>query len=84
MLFAAFGVAAAIPILLLVACPLIMFLMMRGHGGHHAGRPNQPEQMTLAELEAERDALNAEIGQRASPTPRADTVPPRPEAGRGR
>lgn len=64
------GIATAIPFLLLVACPIAMVLMMRGmHGhGHRAGmgdaqRP--PERKSLEDLKRERDALNAEIAERA-------------------
>ena len=64
------SVASFLPVLILLACPLMMIVMMRGmHGGGQVKR--QPgdrrarNEMTLDELKAERDALNEEIGQRA-------------------
>jgi Protein of unknown function (DUF2933) len=69
------GLAALLPILLFLACPLIMVFLMRGmHGGHGHGsqmRPDQKlrrEQMTLDELKRERDELNDLIGRRAEQT----------------
>lgn len=66
------GLSAIVPVLLVLACPLIMVFMMRGmHGGHSHGRqgdaqePQCREEMTLDELKRERDALNAQIAQRA-------------------
>jgi hypothetical protein len=70
-LFAASGLAAFLPIVLLLACPLIMISMMRGvHGGHGQGGHAQPDQkprerMSLDELKQARDELNEEIGDRA-------------------
>ncbi len=72
-LIAASGIAAALPFLLVLACPLMMIFMMRGmHGGRHGADAHEPDasprvrrEMSLDELKAERDALNEEIGQRA-------------------
>jgi hypothetical protein len=68
-LLAASGLAALLPILLLVACPLMMILMMRGmhggHGGHSEADPKPRERMSLDELKHARDELNEEIGDRA-------------------
>lgn len=63
---AASGIAGFLPLLLILACPLMMIFMMRGmHGGHRQGRQPSREQMTLDELKHTRDELNEEIGQRA-------------------
>ena len=63
---AASGIAGFLPLLLILACPLMMIFMMRGmHGGHGHGRQPPREQMTLDELKHTRDELNEEIGQRA-------------------
>jgi Protein of unknown function (DUF2933) len=70
-LLAASGFAAFLPIVFLLACPLMMIFMMRGmHGGHGHGGRAQPDQkprerMSLDELKQARDELNAEIGDRA-------------------
>ena len=73
-LIAASGLGLAIPIVLILVCPLMMVVMMRGmhggsgHGGHGESKPKPREQMTLDELKEARDELNAEIGDRASTT----------------
>jgi hypothetical protein len=72
------AIGGVLPLLLILACPLMMVLMMfgmhgHGHGGHgHAGRQAPPDEaqaprqrMTLEELKRERDELNALIGDRA-------------------
>jgi hypothetical protein len=67
-LLATTGLAGFLPLLLILACPLMMVFMMKGmHGGHVHGRPDQKsrEQMSIDELKHERDVLNEEIGQRA-------------------
>lgn len=58
-----------LPLLLVLACPLMMVFMMRGmHGGRgHAGRGDSALK-SLDELKAERDRLNEEIGRRAEET----------------
>jgi hypothetical protein len=52
-----------IPVLIVLACPLLMLLLMRGgrhgHGAHPSGRA------PLAELKRARDELNEEIARRA-------------------
>lgn len=69
------ALGGALPLLLILACPLMMVLMMfgmHGHGHGHAGRQAPPDEaqpprqrMTLEELKRERDELNALIGDRA-------------------
>ncbi|HEU5212765.1 MAG TPA: DUF2933 domain-containing protein [Gaiellaceae bacterium] len=69
------GLGTLIPILLVLACPLMMVWMMRGmhgHGGHSPADSKPRGQMSLEELTSERDALNAEIGNRTEPA----KVPP--------
>lgn len=59
------------PLLLLLACPLMIIFMMKGmHGGGHAGhsepadRPNEREQR-IAELEQQVAQLRDEAAKRA-------------------
>ncbi|HEY6053406.1 MAG TPA: DUF2933 domain-containing protein [Gaiellaceae bacterium] len=69
------ALGGVLPLLLILACPLMMVLMMfgmHGHGHGHAGRQAPPDEaqpprqrMTLEELKRERDELNALIGDRA-------------------
>lgn len=64
-------VVAALPVLLLLACPISMALMMRGMGAHQcATQGSQAEQTArvlsspearLADLRAKREALTREI-----------------------
>ena len=73
-LLAASGLAALLPFLLIVACPLMMIFMMRGmhgHGGNAPAEPKPREQMSLDELKQERDKLNGLIGDRAEQIVRA-------------
>jgi len=82
-------IGAAVPLLLLAACPLSMILMMRGMGGMGGGQsvtqPAQTGQPTgnigtaeeqLAELKARHEAIAAELAQLESPndTPRAQEL----------
>lgn len=60
--------AAALPVLLLAACPLSMLAMMRsmqGHEGSHPGegrsRVGPSADVRLAELRAQREAIDREI-----------------------
>jgi hypothetical protein len=55
------SLAGFLPVLLVLACPLMMVFMMRGMrgGGGHSAK-------SLDELKAERDQLNEEIGRRAA------------------
>ena len=63
------ALGGVLPLLLILACPLMMVLMMfgmHGHGHGHAGRQAPPDEaqpprqrMTLEELKRERDELNA-------------------------
>lgn len=69
-LLAASGFAGLIPLLFVLACPLMMIFMMRGMHGHsgHAQAGNEHhsrDQMTLDELKRERDELNEQIADRA-------------------
>jgi DUF2933 family protein len=67
-LIAASGLAGLLPLLLVLACPLMMIFMMKGmHGGHghRQAEPKSREQMSIDELKQARDELNDEIGQRA-------------------
>lgn len=69
------ALGGVLPLLLILACPLMMILMMfgmHGHGHGHAGHQAPPDEaqpprqrMTLEELKRERDELNALIGDRA-------------------
>jgi hypothetical protein len=63
------GLAAFLPFILIVACPLMMIFMMRGmhgRGGRTQADPKpRREQMSLDELKHERDELNGLIGDRA-------------------
>ena len=67
-------------LVLVLACPLMMVLMMRGHGqgGHahgaddgrsHHERERWPELTSTAELLRQRDALDRLIEERESVTP---------------
>jgi len=65
---AASGLAAIIPVVLVLACPLMMVFMMRGlHGGNRHGRASADpgDEMSLDELKHERDRLNEQIAERA-------------------
>jgi len=67
-LLAASGLAAALPFLLFLACPLMMVFMMKGmhgHGGNTRAGAKSHERMSLDELKHARDELNKEIGDRA-------------------
>ncbi len=67
-LLAASGLAGFLPLLLILACPLMMIFMMKGmhgHGGHAQAEAKPREQMSLDELKHARDELNEEIGDRA-------------------
>ena len=58
---------AWLPLVIALACPLMMIVMMRGmHGGHGHEEPKPRKQMTMDELKEARDDLHAEIGDRAS------------------
>jgi hypothetical protein len=69
-LLAVSGLVALIPILFVLACPLMMIFMIRGGHGHgggsneHAVQPSR-QQWTLEELKRERAALNEQIAERA-------------------
>ena len=74
-LLATFELGTIIPVLFVLACPLMMIAMMRGmHGGHghsvgrgYHGHEDRSEK-SLDELKRERDELNEEIGSRAERT----------------
>lgn len=71
------AVAAALPFLLLLACPLSMLFMMRGMGGHashgvgHVSPPAPHDR--LAALELERARIDADIARA-----RAESAAPMP------
>jgi Protein of unknown function (DUF2933) len=60
-------------VFLVLACPLMMVLMMRGHGkgGHWHGPDDErwPELTSTAELLRQRDALDRLIEERKTVTP---------------
>jgi len=56
------SLAGFLPVLLVLACPLMMVFMMRGMRGGGGGHSAK----SLDELKAERDQLNEEIGRRAA------------------
>jgi hypothetical protein len=57
-------------VLILLACPLMMLFMMRGHGGHggmrgmHGDGSENIGEPTVDELRSQRDVLEAEITRR--------------------
>ncbi len=62
------GLGGSLWLLLVIACPLMMFFMMRGmrgSGNAPAGPKPARDKMSLDELKHERDELNALIGDRA-------------------
>lgn len=75
-------------LLILLACPLMMIFMMRGHGGHggmhgmhgdvseNTDEPTVSKAASLDELRSQRDALEAEIARREN----ADCARPRTPA----
>ena len=67
---AASGLGLVLPALLVLVCPLMMIVMMRGMhsgSGRHGHDESKPRaQMTLDELKEARDELNAEISDRAA------------------
>jgi hypothetical protein len=66
MLLAGSALAGILPLLLVLACPLMMIFMMRGmHGGHGKHDRDAHANKSLDELKHERDLLNEEIGHRA-------------------
>jgi hypothetical protein len=67
-LLAASGLAAFLPFIFLVGCPLMMVFMMKGmhgKGGNAQAGPKPRERMSMDELKQERDELNGLIGDRA-------------------
>lgn len=62
--FAPGYVAGIAPLLLLLACPLLMMFMMRGMGGHQGGptAPTTPQER-LEVLDRERERIAAEIAR---------------------
>ena len=73
-------------LLLLLACPLLMFGMMRGHGGHGggashgAGHGHHADEMSgagsLDELRRRREELDVEIAEREQAETAAETTTP--------
>lgn len=66
------GIGSLLPVLIALACPLLMVLMMRGmHGGAHRGgshgRTHGSDHFhkSLDELKHERDDLDEQIARRA-------------------
>ena len=75
MFLAASGLVGFLPLLLILACPLMMVFMMKGmRGGHGRAEPKPPAQMNIDELKQARDELNAEIGDRAEQIVHSNTT----------
>ena len=65
-LITASALGSFLPLLLVLACPLMMVFMMRGmHGGRGDTHGSTTRKKSLAELTHERDQLDEEIGRRA-------------------
>lgn len=53
-----------LPLLIVLACPLMMIVMMRGHGGHGGHGDHSPDDDRVAELEREVARLRDESAAR--------------------
>ena len=59
------NIGTALFLLLILACPLMMVFMMRGHGGHGgAHQHHDPSTASVDELRRKRDELDREIATR--------------------
>jgi len=59
------NVGTALFLLLILACPLMMIFMMRGHSGHDGGHEHHdPSTASVDELRRQRDELDREIAAR--------------------
>ena len=59
------NIGTALFLLLILACPLMMVFMMRGHGGHAGGHQHHdPSTASVDELRRRRDELDREIATR--------------------
>ena len=59
------NIGTALFLLLILACPLMMVFMMRGHGGHAGGHPHHdPSTASVDDLRRQRDELDREIATR--------------------
>lgn len=67
MLVAASALARLLSLLLVLACPLMMIFMMRGMHRHGGSAPPRRD-LSLDDLERERDELDEEIGKRTERT----------------
>ena len=72
---------AALFLLLILACPLMMIFMMRGHGGHGGGHErNDVSATSVDELRRRRDELDRELAAREGGS--SPAVSPRTDAER--
>ena len=59
------NIGTALFLLLILACPLMMVFMMRGHGGHAGGHQHHdPSTASVDDLRRQRDELDREIATR--------------------
>lgn len=68
------NIATALFFLLILACPLMMIFMMRGHGHGNGGEHEHrdPSATSVDELRRQRDELDREIAARADTDPDED------------
>ena len=67
--------SSALLLLIVLACPLMMLFMHRGHGGHDRHEPSA----SIDELRRRRDALDRELAARGASEPEHE--PERDAAG---
>lgn len=66
------NIATALFFLLILACPLMMIFMMRGHGNGGEHEHRDPSATSVDELRRQRDELDREIAARADTDPDED------------